>query len=514
MGTNVVRPGVVLHDREPWSNYPKNVALDSVERQYDVWNRNPAGQADWRSGLANLLYVMGQAEATGRRIRAAGATWSMAPVAASREYLINMRPLNAILPPLTAADLQPGRNPADFAHVQSGTAVMKIHQALAAAGRSLMTTGATAGQTVGGSVATCTHGSRLDRGATADFIRGMHVITGAQRQVWLERASDRHITPAFLAQLDPHIQLVADDEIFDAAVVSFGSFGVIHSFLVETEPLFTLDFYRRRRDLDAPLRAAMTTLDFGALGLPEHPTRPYHFEVVFNPYATAPGKRGAYVTTCYKKPPRPNPPPPPGESHSMGEDLGLALGKLIGALPPSVPAVLPAILDAAYPERQGFGTLGVVFGGLAPAGYSPISCEIGIAAADASRALDAILAEVQSSQPTYFFPGLIAFRYTRPSRATLAFTRFDPTATIEMPALGQIRGTEAFYRRVWDRLEAAGIPMTLHWGQLNAVDPARVRRMYGASVDRWIAARQRFLPDPTSRSRFDNDFVVGCGLAG
>jgi hypothetical protein len=56
--------------------------------------------------------------------------------------------------------------------------------------------------------------------------------------------------------------------------------------------------------------------------------------------------------------------------------------------------------------------------------------------------------------------------------------------------------------------------MTLHWGQLNAVDPARVRRMYGASVDRWIAARQRFLPDPTSRSRFDNDFVVGCGLAG
>ena len=78
MATTVVRPGVTLHDRERWENYPKNIVLDSVERQYDVWNRSPTGQADWRSGLLNLLYVIGQAEASGRRIRAAGATWSMA----------------------------------------------------------------------------------------------------------------------------------------------------------------------------------------------------------------------------------------------------------------------------------------------------------------------------------------------------------------------------------------------------------------------------------------------------
>jgi hypothetical protein len=513
MAPSVVRPGVVLHDHEPWSNYPKNVVLANVERQYDVWNRNPAGQTEWRSGLENLLYVIGQAEGTGRRIRAAGATWSMSAVAASREFLINMRPLNAVLPAPTAADLLPGRNPIDFVHVQAGTAVMKVHNALAAAGRSLMTTGATAGQTVGGSVATCTHGSRLERGATADFIRGMHVITGAQRQVWLERASDRYVTPAFLAQLGPNIQLISDDEIFNAAVISFGSFGVMHSYLVETEPLFTLDYYRRRRDLDATLRAAMTTLDFAGLGLPEDPVRPYHFEVVFNPYGTGPGQRGAYVTTCYQKPPRPNPPPGGGTTLSMGEDLGAVLGKLIDAHPAAVPGLLPGILDRQYAERQGFGTLGAVFSGLGPIGYAPISCEIGIAAADASRALDTIVAEVHASQPGYFYPGVIAFRYARPSQATLAFTRFDPTATIELPALGSVTGTDQFYRRVWDRFDAAGIPFTLHWGQLNAVDPARIRRMYGPAVDRWIAARQRFLPDPASRHRFDNDFVIGCGLA-
>lgn len=514
MATNVVRPGVVLHEGEGWSNYPKNLVLPAVERQYDVWNRNPAGQTDWRSGLQNLLYVIGQAEASGRRIRAAGATWSMAPVAVSREFLINMRPLNAILPALTAADLQPGREPAAYAHVQAGTAVMKIHQALTAAGRSLKTTGATAGQTVGGSVATCTHGSRLDEGATADFVRGMHVITGANRQCWLERESDPHVTPAFLAQLGPDVQLVADDEIFNAAVISFGSFGVIHSFLVETDPLFTLDFYRRRRDLDAQLRAAMTTLDLEGLGLPEDPAYPYHFEVVINPYATGAGQRGASVTTCYQKPPRPDPPLPGAGGLSMGEDLGAALGGLIAAAPATVPQIMPHVLDRAYPERQGFGTLGAVFGGLGPTGYSPISCELGIAIPDASRALDTILAEVRAGQPGYFYPGLIAFRYTRASRGTLAFTRFDPTATIELPALGNVPGTDQFYRRIWDRLDAAGIPFTLHWGQLNAADPARVRRMYGPAVDRWIAARRRFLPDAATRRRFENDFVTGCGLGG
>ena len=75
-------------------------------------------------------------------------------------------------------------------------------------------------------------------------------------------------------------------------------------------------------------------------------------------------------------------------------------------------------------------------------------------------------------------------------------------------------GTEQFYRRVWDRFDAAGIPFTLHWGQLNAPDPVRLRRMYGPDIERWLMARRRFLPDPAARRRFENDFVVACGLAG
>ena len=41
----------------------------------------------------------------------------MSPVVASREYLVNMRPLNAILPALTGTDLVPGRDLPERAEV-------------------------------------------------------------------------------------------------------------------------------------------------------------------------------------------------------------------------------------------------------------------------------------------------------------------------------------------------------------------------------------------------------------
>jgi hypothetical protein len=135
-----------------------------------------------------------------------------------------------------------------------------------------------------------------------------------------------------------------------------------------------------------------------------------------------------------------------------------------------------------------------------------MSAEIGVALGDAERALDLMLALPQVTD----YPGLVSFRYVKKSKALLAFTKFDTTCAIELPA-AYADGTTAFYEAVWQGLENAGIPFTLHWGQVNNFTPARVRAMYGSAVDDWIKSRNSVL-DPQARAVFNSPFLQSCGL--
>jgi hypothetical protein len=96
------------------------------------------------------------------------------------------------------------------------------------------------------------------------------------------------------------------------------------------------------------------------------------------------------------------------------------------------------------------------------------------------------------------------------SKALLAFTKFDTTCAIELPA-AYADGTTSYYQSVWEGLENAGIPFTLHWGQVNNFTPARVRAMYGSAVDDWINSRNSVLDAP-ARAVFTSPFLQACGL--
>ena len=130
-----------------------------------------------------------------------------------------------------------------------------------------------------------------------------------------------------------------------------------------------------------------------------------------------------------------------------------------------------------------------------------------MALADSVRALDVLtsLPEVNA------YPGLLAFRWVKGSSALLAFTKFATTCTIELPA-AYSNDTQTYYAAAWNALDAAGIPFTLHWGQMNNFSPAGVRKMYGdAAVNQWIASRTQLL-DAASQAAFTSPFLQQCGL--
>ena len=106
--------------------------------------------------------------------------------------------------------------------------------------RAIQAAGIGNGQTVAGSVSGNTHGSQITFGAMPDCVAGLHLATGAGQTLWIERKSKPVVNDAFVAKIGA--RLIRDDDIFNAAVVSFGTFGIIAAIAVETTPIYQLEF--------------------------------------------------------------------------------------------------------------------------------------------------------------------------------------------------------------------------------------------------------------------------------
>ncbi|HSI69379.1 MAG TPA: hypothetical protein VK941_04040, partial [Gillisia sp.] len=110
------------------------------------------------------------------------------------------------------------------------------------------------------------------------------------------------------------------------------------------------------------------------------------------------------------------------------------------------------------------------------------------------------------------FPGGLALRYVKGTKAMLGFTKFPITCVLEMDG---VDGDSArnFFTAVWAKLEELNIPYTLHWGKINFIlNKKRVVNMYGKeAVDTWITSRNMLLSAPALEI-FDSEFITNCGL--
>ena len=420
--------------------------------------------------------------------------------------MIDTSPLNYHAP--IAADHVLPTSPIETRHLyfaQCGTSIMELNNDLQARGLCLRTSGASQGQTICGAFSTGTHGSAIDLGGMQDYIVGMHLLVDSQKSYWLER-SQSVVSESFCKKLGA--ERLGDEDIFHAALVSFGSFGVIHAVLLEVEELYSLDVKRYFVDWN-DIAAIAGTLDFRTMppGLPQG-VRPFHFEVDVNPYSMKKGEHGASVLWMEKRPYTPVP-----LCDELGRELSVDVLAVVGGLSTTLPADVPELTSLFFHSAFGSiepctkGPRGNVFNATQIKGKS-MSCEIGVPIGEAVRAME-VLGKLARQHP---FPGLLCMRYVRPSLAPLAFTKFAPvTCTIELPAAASAR-TTSYYERSFRALEDANISYTLHWGQMNNFNPDSVRRMWGSGVDAWLGARERLLPTSADRFRFSSPFTESCGL--
>ena len=138
--------------------------------------------------------------------------------------------------------------------------------------RAIKAAGIGNGQTIAGSVSGNTHGAQITFGAMPDFVAGLHIATGSGRTLWIERASRPVFNEEFAAKIDA--ELIRDDDIFNAAVVSFGTFGVVLAMAVETAPIYQLEFPPiadiKHDDLKAKLSLVRPDAATGSVSLRVH----------------------------------------------------------------------------------------------------------------------------------------------------------------------------------------------------------------------------------------------------
>src|SRR6476646_365029 len=245
-------PQVLSTNMKVWTNRHETFR-QSIENLFDISNGDTGDElADYNATTLVIGQLLDKAVQQGETVRALGGGWSFTKVATTDGWMVNTKLLNlhfTISDENIATEYAGPRDQLLLA--QCGCSIQELHNYLRSIGRSLKTSGASNGQTIIGATACGTHGAAIDFGSTQDFVVGLHIVFGAGHHVWLERASHPVVSDAFIQKLQT--VLIRDDELFNAAVLSFGSFGFIHSAMLETEPAFLLECYRERIPLDAGL---------------------------------------------------------------------------------------------------------------------------------------------------------------------------------------------------------------------------------------------------------------------
>ena len=241
------------------------------------------------------------------RLRALGSSWSLSKVGATNSRIINTKNLKKMFR-LGADSMHPDykKDSKKLRFIECGWTIGKVNIALLKDGLSLKASGSNNGQTLPGVVSTNTHGGAWKFGSTPEFVVGIHLVTGPNSQVYLERESYPVLSEKFPGAIGAKI--IRNDKLFNAALVSFGSFGIIRGLLIETRPVFLLHLSRQFRIVDGAMEKAITKLDFSGFkgyfkrlekqasdrnGFPLTFTEKnlYHFQVTFSANASENGER-------------------------------------------------------------------------------------------------------------------------------------------------------------------------------------------------------------------------------
>lgn len=473
----------------------------------------------YNDAASEIQRLIKEAADRGEGFRAYGSRWSMSSIAHQKDnlHMNSFMNLNYYITQ-NECHLSTMYLPENLFFFECGNTIKEISEYIDQFGKSIKASGASNGQTIAGCISTGVHGAGLDAGAVQDYVVGLNLITGPNPEdiVYVERASKPALSDAFAAQLNAKV--IRDDAIFNAALVSLGSFGFIHGVVIEAEDQFLLKRYIRKIPKEQALSLA-NTMNFkdGPVIIPEEvdengkPNRPYHYKVFVNQYS----KDSDYVVEfMYKKEFfSPYPDPFPVKRESLSQELISIFTTIAEKLPKAIPKLAKALEKTVLPVKDinkvVIGKLMEIFWDSEYKGPA-FAISFGVDHKDSSKVLDLLANLTVDKGPV---PGIFAMRFVKQTEATLGFTKFPITCMIEIDGLiwegnKKIISLDDYARLMIEALQENNIDFTIHWGK-NAhwEQEGLLEYMFNENaIQQWKDARNTLLSEEM-RNVFSNKFI-------
>jgi hypothetical protein len=501
--------------------------------------------------------ILTGALASGSAVKAAGSGHSYSDVATTPDFFIDTHGLSRVSDPANpiTGQLSPTaiRGPLELAlgpinwtghdpeanraliEMEAGITIRDLNTVLDSRNVGLMNMGGYDGQTIVGAISTSTHGSGITLPPFPDMVRSLVLATTGRwngktisgkdpgNGVYYYRIEPSNGITDPARYSDQLIQLIQDDDCFNAVICSMGCFGVIYSVVLEVMQMYWLEETRYLASLKDVMR-----------DLAPNPNNPGHvpdvlkntrnYEVLIHPYPKdgfklvpmVPGtpveEYDKYFMCLVTKrtiaqqpttPPKPRVPTPDW----LGKLLDLALHVEPAFTPLALDIALITLMDFQYVNRS-YDIYNLALGGdvgfAAEIGFSLDDSEGNYTADNFRAAIDRIhqIAQHALEQGSQYQTSPFSLRFVNKSEAHLSMMEGQRTAMIEMDMLtGTYAGSEIMYRYEAGMYSLGGRP---HWGlefDFLSGNNDLLAKMY-PKLGQWLAVYGQFNAHGTFNNRF------------